>query len=118
MVISFIVVGLALVVASSMLWAGRHPKWYPFANTTGQIETHLLAFFIVWTLALPLYWLWEWHTQPQPSTPFGLQVYQYDHRVLSDVWAAVAVVLGLLFGIKKVGGATAAANGAASQQTR
>jgi hypothetical protein len=59
-----------------------------------------LAILIVWTLALPVYSLWEWQTQPPPSAA-NFRAFQYSHKVLSDVWTAVAVVLGLLLGIKK-----------------
>jgi len=103
-IIVIAVVGLALVGASVRISAGPS-KWNPFAKTTEQIPAQLLAFFILWTLVLPLYWLWQWYTQQHPSTPFELQVYQLEHKLVSDLWAAVAVVLGLLFGIKKVGGA-------------
>jgi hypothetical protein len=58
-------------------------------------------FFIAWTLLLPLVWLGEWfvyfglygnwHNMP-PSMP----EFTYTRKVISDLWSAIAVVLGLL----------------------
>jgi hypothetical protein len=55
--------------------------------------------FAAWTIGPPLYAGWSWNNyQPQPAE---LAVYQYEHKLLSDIWTAVAAVLGVLFGIKK-----------------
>jgi hypothetical protein len=55
---------------------------------------------VVWAVALPLYFLWEWHgLHSNPPNPF--QPWQYGRKVMSDLWAAVAVLLAFLFGVKK-----------------
>jgi hypothetical protein len=38
-----------------------------------------LAILIVWTLALPVYSLWEWQTPPPPSAA-NFQAFQYSHK--------------------------------------
>jgi hypothetical protein len=61
-------------------------------------------FFVGWTLILPLalflevygpYWFW-----PKPPDPMTLS-FTYPRKVISDVWAAVAVVLAALAWNKK-----------------
>ena len=55
--------------------------------------------FGLWMLAVPLYFLWEWHFGSLDLTK--LSYLQYRNKVTSDAWTAVALVLGVLFGIKK-----------------
>jgi hypothetical protein len=70
--IPFTIAGLVLVIVSATLWSG-YPRKYAL-NKTGQNQTHpwRLAILIVWTLALPVYSLWEWHMQP-PSSEVNFQ---------------------------------------------
>jgi ABC-type Fe3+ transport system permease subunit len=58
-------------------------------------------FFIGWTLSLPLVLLVEWHVlygglyeHWKLSKPFP--EFTYGRKVISDLWTAVAAVLGLL----------------------
>jgi divalent metal cation (Fe/Co/Zn/Cd) transporter len=99
-VLVFTLAGLLLIIASLLLWSGRPRRYALNKDGQNQTQTWRAAILIVWTLALPAYSLWEWlKLGSQPPSNFA--AFQYGHKVLSDVWTAVAVVLGLLFGIKK-----------------
>jgi hypothetical protein len=98
---AFASLGLVLVLPSFVLWWQR-------PSTTGaralRAPGSALAFFqsllfAAWTIGPPLYALWAWRNYPPEPSSFA--VYQYDHKLISDVWVSIAVVLGVLFGIKK-----------------
>jgi hypothetical protein len=99
--IVFAVVGIVLVGLSAAFRAGR-PKGFAL-DSKGQNTTDSwrLWMFIGWTLALPLWWLVEWYVYAAPSPPANFPAFQYGRKVVTDLWTAIAVVLGLLFGIKK-----------------
>jgi len=97
-------VGVVFVVISFVLWLwAEEPSVELPAARIAQRATARHAwrgvFFVVWTVALPLGFLGEWYVlHPQPQ---NLAAFQYGHKVVSDVWTAFTVVLGLLFGLKK-----------------
>ena len=96
MVAIFAFAGLVFVAASLATWS--RPAALGFKGDTDRWQAARGVLFALWTLALPVYSLWEWSYQPRPD---NLQAYAYQHKVWSDVWAAVAVLLGVLFGVKK-----------------
>ena len=98
--IAFALAGILLIIASATLWSGR-PKRVAL-NAVGENRTQIwrAGFLIVWTLSLPLYSLVELIQYGAPAAS-DLAAVQYRHKVLSDIWTAVAVSLGLLFGIRK-----------------
>ena len=100
MVFVFILAGIALVVLSGLLWTKQPTTFDRASGTQDGTQFWRLVILVAWTILLPAYSLWEWHTQPQP-TGTDLAAFQYGHKVLGDFWTAVAVVLGLIFGIKK-----------------
>jgi hypothetical protein len=94
--ILFAIAGLALVIVSFATWS--RPSAFGLKGSSDQWQTTRGVLFGLWTLALPIYALWEWYHFPHPE---NLQAYIYEHKIWSDVWTAGAVVLALLFGIKK-----------------
>lgn len=97
--LAIFLLGLVLIIVSATLW-NKNPKTVDQAGNSDLTQGYRLLILIVWTLILPLYSLYEWHTQPPPSAA-DFPAFQYGHKVLGDVWTAVAVALGLIFGIKK-----------------
>ncbi len=93
-------VGLLGVVASFVSWwkEARPANTLRAAGETGGVKFRA-ALFGLWTLALPLYFLWEWHYGNLDLTK--LSSFQYRNKVTSDAWVAVTLVLGVLFGIRK-----------------
>ena len=94
------IIGIVFVVGSFALWSARPPGHLGAVRGPGF---NLLAWqgvlFVLWTIGPPLWALWSWHSYPpQPSE---LTAYGYEHRLIADVWAAFAAVLGVLFGVKK-----------------
>jgi hypothetical protein len=64
------------------------------------------GFFLAWTLFLPLVWLVEWYGylglyNNWQNMPSPLPEFTYGRKVISDLWTAVAAVLGLLAWNKK-----------------
>jgi hypothetical protein len=96
MAVILAIAGFVAVVVSFTTWA--RPAVLGFTGNTDHWRTARGVLFGLWTLALPAYSLWEWYYLPHPD---NIPAYAYQHKVWSDVWAAVAVVLGVLFGVKK-----------------
>jgi len=94
------IVGVVFVLGSFALWSSRPAGHLAVARGTGFTPLLLQGIlFALWTIGPPLYALWSWHFYPpQPSE---VAAYQYEHRLIADVWAAIAAVLGVLFGVKK-----------------
>ena len=92
----FAIAGCAFVVVSFVTWS--RPAVLGFTGPTDHWQTARGVLFGLWTLTLPAYSLWEWYFLPHPD---NIQAYAYQHKVWSDVWTSVAVVLGVLFGVKK-----------------
>jgi hypothetical protein len=93
----YFLVGLGLVAISAVFRLG--PSFMDEATN----DWWRFGFFIAWTLFLPFVWLIEWYgpdgywlNPPNPILPFT-----YGRKVISDVWTAVAAVLGLLAWNKK-----------------
>jgi hypothetical protein len=97
-VAALVFVGWALVS-----WLGQPPSGAPHKQglwAMTQTQDWRAILLVVWAVALPLYFLWEWHgLHSNPPNPF--QPWQYGRKLVSDVWAAVAVLLAFLFGVKK-----------------
>ena len=93
----FAVVGFAFVAVSFTTWS--RPAALGFRGIRDPWQTARGVLFGLWTLALPAYSLWEWYSLPQ--LPANLGAYQYEHKVWSDVWTSVTILLGVLFGVKK-----------------
>src|SRR5262249_32954765 len=104
-----LIAALVFVFWALVSWLGQPPS---ASLTQGNIVKRNWAktltqewrafLLVVWVVALPLYflWEWEWHgLHSNPPNPF--QPWQYGRKVVSDVWAAVAVLLAFLFGVKK-----------------
>ncbi len=106
LLVLFVIVGLALVVLSA--WYRFTSQWV-FSSTEmteAANDRWRFMFFVGWTLSLPLVWLAEWygylglyhHWQNMPNP---LPEFTYGRKVISDLWTAVAAVLGLLAWNKK-----------------
>ena len=97
----FIVVGIGFVVLSTVLW------WAQPVNrtmTTGEPDGRAITravLLALWGAALPLYLVHLWNSEAPPTTTHALQLVQYRNKLMTDAWAAIAVVLGLLVGVKK-----------------
>ena len=96
--VAYSVIGLVLVLVSFSLWTRLPVSQFMAGPDHGQTLRGIL--FGLWTLSLPVYFLWEWHAHPTPPAS-EMAAYQYGHRVVSDVWTAIAAVLGVLFGVRK-----------------
>ena len=56
---------------------------------------------MIWTLILPLGLLFEWNHRAAPPPSTEMAAFAYGRKVVTDLWTAIAVVLALLWGIKK-----------------
>jgi hypothetical protein len=94
----YVGVGLILVVVSAL----SRIKRAPFDAETRT--SWRFVFFAVWTLSLPLFLLWDWwgsqwnesfggNGWKPPESFKSVPHWTYGRKVVSDVWAAVAVVL-------------------------
>jgi hypothetical protein len=95
----FVAVAIVAVVASAMARAGV-PERY-FANDEEKSQKFRLAMFVIWTLILPLGLLVEWNHRAAAPPSTEMAAFAYGRKVVTDLWTAVAVVLALLWGIKK-----------------
>jgi hypothetical protein len=97
MIITFGIFGLVLVLASFATW--WHPTKLGFKRTSDELKPLRGIFLGLWGLAVPLYSVLEWFSLKQ--LPSNLVVFQYEHKLLSDLWTAFGVMLGLLFGVRR-----------------
>src|SRR5262245_22325473 len=79
--------------------------------------------FVIWTVMGPLIALWYWEYYGAPLKEEALiKPFQHRQKLYSDVWSAGAVMLGVLWGIKKVqlllGGGAGQGTGTDNQGTR
>jgi hypothetical protein len=96
----YVLLGLGLIAASVL---SRTTK-SPFDAETSP--SWRFGFFVLWTLSLPLVWLWEWWGVEicgfgglgwkSPTEFPSVPALVYGRKVVSDLWAAVAVVLAAL----------------------
>jgi len=99
----FIVGVVSLVLSTTVLFhrvpnTVRSKEWFQKEPERWDASVRLWI-FIFWILVLPVYTLAQWYIhRPLPSE---FEIYQYEHKILSDFWTAVTVALGLLWGIKK-----------------
>jgi hypothetical protein len=107
-----IAIGIFLVVVSAKYRLWGRTLWRGTAMDDATNDQRRFIFFIAWTLFLPLVWFWEmwgaevkgfggqgWHTGPSNSS--NIPWFTYGRKVISDVWAAVSVVLAALAWNKK-----------------
>lgn len=93
----YVLVGLALVAASGFFRTTKSPV----DAETGT--SWRFRFFVGWTLSLPLLLLWEWWgvevygfgglAWRSPDKIPAVPALAYGRKVISDLWAAVAIVL-------------------------
>jgi hypothetical protein len=98
----FALVGFILVVLSFATWS--RPSTLGLTQASDSYKSARGIAFGLWTLALPAYSLWEWYffyDRHLPTNAADVANFNYGNQVWSNVWSAVAVLLGLLFGIKK-----------------
>jgi hypothetical protein len=92
-------IGIIFVGISSYRWSQEVRPGAALVQTGGTERDGLRGvLFGLWIVGLPLWFLIQWYWYP---TSENIAVYQYGHKVWSDLWAALAVVLGVLFGLKK-----------------
>jgi hypothetical protein len=100
----FVGLGFALVGVSIRYRFTSKPVWFGSKLDEETNDRWRFAFFIGWTLSLPLALLVEIHCPnrfwPEPRHPLTLD-FTYARKVISDLWAAVAVVLAALSWNKK-----------------
>jgi uncharacterized membrane protein len=59
--------------------------------------------FVLWTVTGPLFALWYWEYYGAPLKEDSLiKPFQYRQKLYTDVWSAGTVMLGVIWGIKKV----------------
>jgi hypothetical protein len=58
--------------------------------------------FVLWTMAGPLYLLCDWYAHGTTLVPPELTRFQHRQKLIGDLWTAGAVMLGVLWGIKKL----------------
>jgi hypothetical protein len=103
--VAILFVGVVALVLSTTVLFRRVPKtvrskdWFQKNPETWDASVRLWI-FIIWILVLPIYTLSQWYIH-RPASPPEFEVFQYEHKILSDFWTAVTVALGLLWGIKK-----------------
>ena len=95
MIVAAIIAALAIAF-SFVTWS--RPSAIGLRGSSDQWQTVRGILFALWSIILPVYFLWEWHYQPRPE---NLPAYVYEHKVWTDVWLAGTVLLGVLFGAKK-----------------
>jgi hypothetical protein len=91
MLIIFALVGFILVLLSFATWS--RPSTLGLTQASDSYKSARGIAFGLWTLALPAYFLWEWY--------FSLHRHLPTDDVANFQWSAVAVLLGVLFGIRK-----------------
>ena len=97
-VLIFAVVGVLLIAASGTLWGRQAVGYTTDEKKLGRSRVWRMVFFGAWTMALPAYFLWEWHG-PNPPSPEAYKVFPpflYSRNVVTNFWGAVAIVLGML----------------------
>ena len=93
-------IGAVFVAVSGFRWAQeQRPTAQLMAQGGNERDLVRGLLFALWATALPAYFLLKWYSLDKP--PVNLSEYQYVHRMWSELWAALSVVLGLLFGVKK-----------------
>jgi hypothetical protein len=101
MVLVYIGAGIVLALISFVDWAKQGGVARRFgAAPADNGQTFRGVLFALWAVSLPLYFLWEWQTHPAPPAN-EMAIYQYGHKVISDVWTAIAAFVGVLFAIRK-----------------
>jgi hypothetical protein len=95
------ILGLAFVGFALFI---RHKQYVPAYSATdtrtneSRSDLALALLFAIWTLLPPSLWFIQWLVHGLPP---NLPEVTFERKVISDLWAAIAVVLGLLFGIGK-----------------
>jgi hypothetical protein len=100
MLIIIALIGFILVLLSFATWS--RPSILRLTEAPDSYKWARGIALGLWTLALPVYWLVEWYIplkQHLPAT--DVPSFQYAHQLWSSVWAAVAGLLAVLFGIRK-----------------
>jgi hypothetical protein len=102
--VAILFIGVISLVLSTTVLFHRVPsrvrtkEWFQRSPETWDASVRLWI-FIFWILVLPLYTLAQWYIHRPTEAEF--EMFQYEHKILSDFWTAVTVALGLLWGIKK-----------------
>jgi hypothetical protein len=101
LVFLYAAIGLLLVAVSLASRTERSP----FRDDAGG-ATWRFKFFAGWTLFLPVVWLFDWWgweltegfggNARKPPAEIAVPHFAYGRKVVSDLWAAVAVVLAAL----------------------
>ena len=58
--------------------------------------------FVVWTIAGPLWLLWDWDQNLPNLAADKIAQFQYRQKLISDLWGAGALVFGVFWGLKKL----------------
>jgi len=101
----FVLIGIVFVLVALYRWVFDQSHSYDvtarkFNIGGGRRDIWRAVLFCLWTAALPLAFFIQWHANSRPPAQ-NMLVYQYNHKVLSDLWAAFAVILGVLFGLQR-----------------
>lgn len=97
---------LAVVVAAIMVGLSVASRTQRSPFSAANASSWRFSFFVIWVLLLPLVLLWEWWgvevfgfgglgRKPVTEIP-SVPALTYGRKVISDLWAAVAVVLAAL----------------------
>ena len=97
MIIGVVIAGIAMLAGSLTLLSRFGPSLVA-PETNPKIR---LALFIAWTLLAPFVFLLEWHVFQYRPPAGELMAFTYGRKVISDLWAAIAIALGLLWGIRR-----------------
>ena len=97
----FFILGFVLIAVSARYRFTSRTVFGSKAMDEATSDRWRFGFFITWTLLLPLLWLLEWYGyfglyKHWQNVPNPLPAFTYGRKVISDLWTAVAVVLGLL----------------------
>ena len=90
-------IGVVFLAFSFATW--WQPTEFRLTGTSDEWRRVRLILFVLIVLAMPAYLVWEWYRLPQ--LPSNLAAYQYKRKLWSDLWGAIAVGLGLLFGVRR-----------------
>ena len=101
MALAFSVVGIVLVIMSLVDWSGRGTiAGFVGSPASDEGQTFRGILFALWAVSLPIYFLWEWKYYGAPPAN-EMAIFQYGHKVMSDVWTGVVAFVGVLFAIRK-----------------
>jgi len=99
MITLIFVIGFLFLVFSFATWLRDETEVLGFRKTSPQWQPTRGVGLGLIALLLPAYFVWEWHSLAQ--VPSNLAAYQYERKLLMDLWAYLIVLLGVLFGVRR-----------------